>query len=259
MARLGIGKGRRSPCCSCCRRASLSPSVWCSRGTPAKWTLHASSPIGCLRAAIIFLQRAGLVMPEQRKREVYALCCEFDLLLLEDDPYYILQFRNGGHCFGSNVCEHATRSRDAVLQAGSSGGQMVTEVDLLLLLAAPVTSCSSAVVGIGAGVARRRRCRFHSQRSMTEQCLVISQPDSRDDYLTRRRGAGVTEPGSQLPQHGHAGASAALRVRRQVPGARLPRRLGGAAAAACAEARKGALCLQPRGHALSPGDSTKRV
>lgn len=57
-------------------------------------------------------------MPEQRKREVYALCCEFDLLLLEDDPYYILQFRNGGHCSGSSVCEHATGSRDAVLLAG---------------------------------------------------------------------------------------------------------------------------------------------
>lgn len=34
-------------------------------------------------------------MPLQRKQEVYELACEFDLLLLEDDPYYILQFRNG--------------------------------------------------------------------------------------------------------------------------------------------------------------------
>lgn len=34
-------------------------------------------------------------MPLQRKQEIYALACEFDLLLLEDDPYYILQFRNG--------------------------------------------------------------------------------------------------------------------------------------------------------------------
>lgn len=43
---------------------------------------------------------------------------------------------------------------------------MVTEVDLLLLLLAapPVTSWSSEVVGIGAGVVRRQRCGFHSQR-----------------------------------------------------------------------------------------------
>jgi DNA-binding transcriptional MocR family regulator len=34
-------------------------------------------------------------MPLQRKQEVYAVACEYDLLILEDDPYYILQFRNG--------------------------------------------------------------------------------------------------------------------------------------------------------------------
>lgn len=40
-------------------------------------------------------QNAGAVMPLQRKQEVYAVACEYDLLILEDDPYYILQFRNG--------------------------------------------------------------------------------------------------------------------------------------------------------------------
>jgi DNA-binding transcriptional MocR family regulator len=34
-------------------------------------------------------------MPLQRKQEVYAVACEYDLLIMEDDPYYILQFRNG--------------------------------------------------------------------------------------------------------------------------------------------------------------------
>ena len=34
-------------------------------------------------------------MSEERKRQIYALACEFDLLLLEDDPYYFLQFRGG--------------------------------------------------------------------------------------------------------------------------------------------------------------------
>ena len=34
-------------------------------------------------------------MPLQRKQEVYAVACEYDLLIMEDDPYYILQIRNG--------------------------------------------------------------------------------------------------------------------------------------------------------------------
>lgn len=31
-------------------------------------------------------------MPLERKREVYSICREFDMLLLEDDPYFYLQF-----------------------------------------------------------------------------------------------------------------------------------------------------------------------
>eukprot|EP00092_Neocalanus_flemingeri_P004236 GFUD01004556.1.p1 GENE.GFUD01004556.1~~GFUD01004556.1.p1 ORF type:complete len:438 (-),score=98.23 GFUD01004556.1:51-1364(-) len=34
----------------------------------------------------------GTVLPLDRRREIYQLCCEYNLLLLEDDPYYYLQF-----------------------------------------------------------------------------------------------------------------------------------------------------------------------
>jgi kynurenine/2-aminoadipate aminotransferase len=38
----------------------------------------------------------GTVLPEGRRREIYALCCQYNLLLLEDDPYYYLQFSEAG-------------------------------------------------------------------------------------------------------------------------------------------------------------------
>lgn len=34
----------------------------------------------------------GTVLPENRRREIYDLACQHDLLILEDDPYYFLQF-----------------------------------------------------------------------------------------------------------------------------------------------------------------------
>lgn len=34
----------------------------------------------------------GTLLPEERRREIYRLCCQYNLLLLEDDPYYYLQF-----------------------------------------------------------------------------------------------------------------------------------------------------------------------
>jgi len=34
----------------------------------------------------------GTLLPEGRRREIYQLCCQYNLLLLEDDPYYYLQF-----------------------------------------------------------------------------------------------------------------------------------------------------------------------
>ena len=31
-------------------------------------------------------------MTLERKKEIYEIACEYDLLILEDDPYYYLQF-----------------------------------------------------------------------------------------------------------------------------------------------------------------------
>jgi len=36
----------------------------------------------------------GTVLPTERRHEIYRLCCEYNLLLLEDDPYYYLQFED---------------------------------------------------------------------------------------------------------------------------------------------------------------------
>jgi len=34
----------------------------------------------------------GTVLPLDRRKEIYQLCCEYNLILLEDDPYFYLQF-----------------------------------------------------------------------------------------------------------------------------------------------------------------------
>ncbi|XP_050442577.1 kynurenine/alpha-aminoadipate aminotransferase, mitochondrial-like [Adelges cooleyi] len=36
----------------------------------------------------------GTTIPTNRKREIYRLACEYNLLILEDDPYYYLSFEN---------------------------------------------------------------------------------------------------------------------------------------------------------------------
>ncbi len=38
-------------------------------------------------------------MSEDRKRQIYAVAQEYNLLIVEDDPYYLLQYRDGAqHC-----------------------------------------------------------------------------------------------------------------------------------------------------------------
>lgn len=34
----------------------------------------------------------GTVLPEFRRKEIYDICCKYNLLILEDDPYFFLQF-----------------------------------------------------------------------------------------------------------------------------------------------------------------------
>ena len=36
-----------------------------------------------------------MVTTEERKREVYRIAQEYDLIIVEDDPYYMLQYREG--------------------------------------------------------------------------------------------------------------------------------------------------------------------
>jgi len=38
----------------------------------------------------------GTVLPIDRRKEIYDLCCQYNLLILEDDPYYYLQFGDEG-------------------------------------------------------------------------------------------------------------------------------------------------------------------
>ena len=35
---------------------------------------------------------AGSTLTAERRREIYEICCDFDLLILEDDPYYFLHY-----------------------------------------------------------------------------------------------------------------------------------------------------------------------
>lgn len=37
----------------------------------------------------------GTMVPESRRREIYDLASQHDMLILEDDPYYFLQFASG--------------------------------------------------------------------------------------------------------------------------------------------------------------------
>ena len=37
----------------------------------------------------------GTVLPLDRRRQIYEIASKYDLLILEDDPYYYLQFNNG--------------------------------------------------------------------------------------------------------------------------------------------------------------------
>lgn len=39
----------------------------------------------------------GCTTPWERRREIYALCRQYDVWILEDDPYYYLQWGPGGH------------------------------------------------------------------------------------------------------------------------------------------------------------------
>jgi aromatic amino acid aminotransferase I len=35
----------------------------------------------------------GAVLSGERRREIYDICSEYDMIILEDNPYYFMQFR----------------------------------------------------------------------------------------------------------------------------------------------------------------------
>jgi kynurenine/2-aminoadipate aminotransferase len=37
---------------------------------------------------------SGQVMSDKEKQEVYDIACEFNLLILEDDPYFFIHFQD---------------------------------------------------------------------------------------------------------------------------------------------------------------------
>ena len=39
----------------------------------------------------------GAVLSAARRREIYDICSMYDILILEDDPYYFMQFREAYH------------------------------------------------------------------------------------------------------------------------------------------------------------------
>ena len=48
-----------------------------------------------------WLLHVGLTVPIERKRELYAICAEYDVVIIEDDPYYYLQFGVRGEPSGT--------------------------------------------------------------------------------------------------------------------------------------------------------------
>ena len=59
-----------------------------------------SSTLGAVLRPVAWLRAwhtmpAGLTVPFERKAEIYAICCEYDVIILEDDPYWYLQFGRG--------------------------------------------------------------------------------------------------------------------------------------------------------------------
>lgn len=47
----------------------------------------APGPVPLLRARL-----AGISIPLERRREIYAICRQHDIVIIEDDPYFYLQW-----------------------------------------------------------------------------------------------------------------------------------------------------------------------
>merc|ERR1719265_1703483 len=68
---------------------------------------------------------AGVSLSEERRDQLYEIACEFDLLILEDDPYYYLQFgTKRKSLFARDVDQRVLRfdSFSKILSAGTRIG-----------------------------------------------------------------------------------------------------------------------------------------
>lgn len=46
---------------------------------------------------------SGVSIPLERRKEIYQIARDFDLVILEDDPYYFLQFDKVGYFLFSSI------------------------------------------------------------------------------------------------------------------------------------------------------------
>ena len=81
---LGVRSDAEGPCPAALRAALLARR---QAGLPAPKLFYAV-PVSC--------NPTGVSWSEARKAAVYALACEFDFLILEDDAYFYLQFPRPG-------------------------------------------------------------------------------------------------------------------------------------------------------------------
>lgn len=60
-------------------------------------TMHSNNgQPACLLAVTSLCSCAGVVTPTHRRQQIYSVCRRHDVIILEDDPYFYLQFAEGG-------------------------------------------------------------------------------------------------------------------------------------------------------------------
>ena len=59
---------------------------------------------------LILLYNVGVVTPLSRKREIYSICQEYDIIVVEDDAYYYLQYPDlQGKTYQMGLCSVTKR------------------------------------------------------------------------------------------------------------------------------------------------------
>ena len=97
---------------------------------------------------------AGLTVPIDRKRELYAVCAEYDVVIIEDDPYYYLQFGVRGAVFG--ILRDSVHRSSNVPNARCHLRKPLLLPVIPLALACERTSCARHLLQ----VQQSRWCRF---------------------------------------------------------------------------------------------------